>query len=454
MSKKALQETLQKILDEIRENSNTYRKLVSNREAHEINIDANEIKKEVKKELSALFNIPQKNIPQSIISVINTEVPQMCRNLYKQFTPEIFYMTSKEDVFNLGSMIKGSTPLKFSVVLAPASEKSPDVFRKIQTIKRNAQELLVQSLNAEISLLNKGRSKNNKLSEVNPNKFLDIGHEEAVSKERKKVAERMLYAFGKSNKSTAESKRFLNSIAKELSLSINKKPGVKKSSISVYFESTKFNQLKGATTEKQFASITGSLTKDLEQVLSRLEGQEWVEQKGSSSQLEIIEAEILNPLSEVEGKRIRNKIKQRKIDLRSNTATITRKMGKIQKGGPSNPEGSKLFPIEQQSPSSFPLELLVTLNKRLPMTVMKNMEYPALENRTGRFANSVKAISIISTPKGFPSVEYTYQLDPYQTFEQGRAMGSADRDPRKLIDRSIREIASEYAMMRFYTRRV
>ena len=77
------------------------------------------------------------------------------------------------------------------------------------------------------------------------------------------------------------------------------------------------------------------------------------------------------------------------------------------------------------------------------------MGAPALTNRTGRFAGSPRVTDVISTPEGFPSFGYTYQRDPYGTFEDDH-----DYDPRRLIDRSMREIAAEYAIGRFYTRRV
>jgi len=103
--------------------------------------------------------------------------------------------------------------------------------------------------------------------------------------------------------------------------------------------------------------------------------------------------------------------------------------------------------------SARPLYLLGILNKRLPEVVAKNMEPPRLEYRTGRFASSVKATDIITTRKGFPSIGYTYD-SRYQTFEPGYRQGSTERDPRKLIDTSIREIAAEFALGRFYTRRM
>ena len=96
-----------------------------------------------------------------------------------------------------------------------------------------------------------------------------------------------------------------------------------------------------------------------------------------------------------------------------------------------------------------PLQIVALINKELPDTVRANMGNPALTNQTGRFAESVRATDMMMTPQGFPSVGYTYQRDPYGTFEQ-----DADYDPRTLIDRSMREIAAQYAIGRFYTRRV
>ena len=81
------------------------------------------------------------------------------------------------------------------------------------------------------------------------------------------------------------------------------------------------------------------------------------------------------------------------------------------------------------------------------------MKPPALQNRTGRFAQSVRVTDVMLTQKGYPSIGYTYRKNPYQTFEMGHKQGSKDRDPRTLIDRSIREIAAELLVGRFFTRR-
>ena len=104
-----------------------------------------------------------------------------------------------------------------------------------------------------------------------------------------------------------------------------------------------------------------------------------------------------------------------------------------------------------------PLHLIGMLNRELPSTVRKNMTHPNLENRTGRFASSVKIVDINQTPQGYPSIGYTYQKSPYGVFETGTGAppwADGDRDPRELIDKSIREIAMKFALGRFYTRRL
>jgi hypothetical protein len=97
------------------------------------------------------------------------------------------------------------------------------------------------------------------------------------------------------------------------------------------------------------------------------------------------------------------------------------------------------------------------INSKLTATVRENMGNPRLENQSGRFASSVKVTNVVSTKQGFPSIGYTYQKNPYQIFEQGvgkTPWATADRDPRKLIETSIRDIAKELLIGRFYTRRV
>lgn len=130
--------------------------------------------------------------------------------------------------------------------------------------------------------------------------------------------------------------------------------------------------------------------------------------------------------------------------------TTDKHMYQVQRGVPmKKPAG------EKAKKSIFSdMTLIGLLNAKLPQQVAENMGEPRLTNRTGRFASSVRATDVTRTARGMPSVGYTYQRNPYETFEVGGKRGSPEYDPRKLIDLSIRQIAATVAKGRFYTRRL
>lgn len=84
------------------------------------------------------------------------------------------------------------------------------------------------------------------------------------------------------------------------------------------------------------------------------------------------------------------------------------------------------------------------LHDRIRANMGKGNAKAVLNYRTGRFANSVKLLKLdVSRPDAI-SVMYTYMKYPYQTFEPGFKQGApASRDPRALIQKSIRQIINE-----------
>lgn len=168
----------------------------------------------------------------------------------------------------------------------------------------------------------------------------------------------------------------------------------------------------------------------------------------------IVEHVVVGQLAKVKGAIVKKKTKSstRKASKTSTTAT-----GKSKKTTKS--AKAKIAAVKRKrskSSSAAPLALITLINKELPDTVRKNMQSPQLQNRTGRFAESVKVTDIMQTAKGFPSIGYTYQRSPYGVFENGGGSApwsNGQRDPRQLIDKSIREIAAQFAIGRFYTRR-
>ena len=97
----------------------------------------------------------------------------------------------------------------------------------------------------------------------------------------------------------------------------------------------------------------------------------------------------------------------------------------------------------QQKAGANPMALKNLLNEILPMTVAQNMTSPALNFRTGRFANSVRVDNITQGPRGGNTmIEATYMTNPYETFAPGGQKYTPQRDPERLIKRSIRQVAS------------
>ncbi len=190
---------------------------------------------------------------------------------------------------------------------------------------------------------------------------------------------------------------------------------------------------------------------------------DFVNMEGSDSLKTLATKTVLDPLINVSSKNKNIKVKtsgkargvknpgKGKASTKKQTSKKTSvRKNKRAKGTPMTASrATKTF-------TSRPLALLAELNKHLPDRVRKNMKAPALVNRTGRFAESVKVTDIMETPQGYPSIGYTYQKNPYEVFEMGSGderWATPERDPRILIDRSIRELATEFALGRFYTRR-
>lgn len=217
-------------------------------------------------------------------------------------------------------------------------------------------------------------------------------------------------------------------------------------SLELEFEPTDINQFKG-----RLAGEVGAIFREV--ILGNSEGFNQLFEDVDVSQIrgsrnmvdEVLKqsTDILDPKKTQKKSKTNSKSRPKKL---RNTAPKMRKPRKTRQRAPSS--GAT------RGVSSSPLELIAILNEQLPNTVAKNMGSPRLNYRTGRFASSVNVTDIALTAKGFPSIGYTYMRYPYETFEPGNLQGSVDRDPRKLIDVSIREIAAQFAIGRFYTRRV
>src|SRR5210317_788085 len=221
-------------------------------------------------------------------------------------------------------------------------------------------------------------------------------------------------------------------------------------------DATQFDKKTGALSE---AKAIAAFEKDLKDIRKLVEGE------SSTPIAEMLRQSILASMTKspfVKGDKTKETFREKSKATRPGKFKYTPPPSNIVKVG-SLMDGVKRADVQGKRGSSKgrknvnPMQLLKQINARLPEKVAKNMEPPALENRTGRFAASTRAVNVDRTAKGFPSISYTYQKNPYQIYETStgkRPWSSLERDPRTLIDRSIREIAVELQLGRFYTRRV
>ena len=217
----------------------------------------------------------------------------------------------------------------------------------------------------------------------------------------------------------------------------------------IAFQSGKDN-IKDSAEEKAIKSIFRDFIKNLPETGHN----SLLNMQGSSTLKEKSAAMVVNKFKGKKGVKVNSK------PVKMHTKTKVSSKGTVSKASVAlsakKLKTAKKREKAKSSAASQPLQLLGLINQKLPETVRKNMREPALVNRTGRFADSVKVTEIAQTPKGFPSIGYTYRRNPYQVFEEGSSgnWSNGDRDPRDLIDKSIREIAAQFAIGRFYTRRV
>ena len=453
MSEKALLKVLKDIEKDIKKSSEAYRTLTSNYEVHEFALDAEDIILEVETEMKAREGVS--TLSRGTRDIIRKEVRKMVRTLYKQFHPKEFDKTGKK--WARTSELKG-TSLSFTFVLAAKPGRTANVFNTFKRIKQVAQRPLIGALNKKLKDLNRGRKEGSQAELISSRKgFLDLGHEKdsSVSLQRAAKVQQALWKFDGNKTLSRLAKKVINELAGVITFEIGKDDkGPPLDVIRVKMESKSINR---ASTSKEKNEVL-DLNKALKKAADKI-GKEWAYIEGSDSSVQkrrkIIIEDFVGPLRKSPRTKVRTE--STKVKKSTGKGTLKSKKPKGTRKQYTDKDKTTLTTSAKKGVAGSPLALLAAINKELPETVRKNMNSPSLRNQTGRFAESVRATDIMATNKGFPSIGYTYQRDPYQVFEDGAGVppwANGQRDPRSLIDKSIREIAAEFAVGRFYTRRV
>lgn len=454
MSKQSLVDVLHRIERDIYKTSDKYRTTVSNFEVHEFNVDAEDIIHQVTEEMK--FREQKKKLSPKTNQLIRKEVRKMCKVLFLEFNPKRFDKSGRKHT--VVSEFRGS-PTNFTFILGSKPERRANIFNQFKRIKQKAQRPLIAALNKKLRDLNKGRKEGSQAELITAQKgFLDLGHgkDSSVSLQRSKVAMETLWKLEGNSTMSPLAMKVINEVKGQITFEISKDDlGPPKDNIKVSMESKRINRASTSEEKKEVLELNKILLSACERLADQ-----WAYIEGSDSSItkrqKIVVEDFVGPLRGKKG--IKVKTINTKVKKSTGKGSIKSRKAKATAVAFKDRDKTKLGPQKtraQKGLASNPLALIKIINEKLPDTVRKNMTEPGLVNRTGRFASSVKVTDVMQTPKGYPSIGYTYEKNPYEVFEMGSGKApwaSPERDPRGLIDRSIREIAAEFAIGRFYTR--
>ena len=335
-----------------------------------------------------------------------------------------------------------------------------------------------------------------KMVKPKQNKLFDAGHIESVLDAKVALTQSSVFqsenldkAFGpqgqklvtKAIKASAEAAKMPIDITREHSINASTGKLTGSTSVKLRPESWTENQAKGAKTSGLGSWITRNKTGMLDSIIAELDkfmqenysdADDYMEREASPNLRDLSRALVLKNPTIKKARRNKNITVTTKFsspipDIKGtgssttysdnvNMGTAKRAVisGKfVTKLGIKKPKMKK--DTDEGGTSNLQKSAFDTrafINSRLTKQVQSNMGRPALENKTGRLAES--ALVTNAVPKGGQlHMDYTYQQAPYAVFENGNQF-SPNFDPRVLIEKSIRELAAQRVETKFTLRRV
>ena len=456
MSERAIKNLLLKVKRDISKNSKLIRYLSDTKKVHIFSISVEATEFEV---LTQLINSnPPYPIDDRVRKIVHEGAKKINKKAWEYVNSSGRNGIPKEDIFgnanNFEVIIREGSR---SVVFRGAERKLKKLsyFSTIKEFYKPEVKKLITQLNKYYKTLGKDIPKISRNFDRQGEKgFLDLGHREGseIANQQLREADRqLLSAFTSKTRKTKLNNKQLETLGYDLSLL--KRDSIPKDVIFVTLESSAVNR---DTREEKV--ILNEFRNKVDEALERLEGNlalfEGSDSRAKKEQKRVIKAFENNIVESKNLKKLtKNNTKEKKSSGKKQTVPISPKRnrrGAVRQAAVST---KGLERLNKQNSSESAVSLLALLSQKITQTVAENMNYPALRYRTGRFARSVKITDIALTARGYPSIGYTYMKRPYQTFENADKWG-LQRDPRKLIDSSIREIAAQLLVGRFYTRRV
>jgi len=429
MATKDLKVFLQKIEKDLRRTSEEYRKQVSDVKVHTFYLSKQGLQDHIAYQLAV-----------DAVTISKRDLEKLSGDFYNALKNAFMGTLENVEIFDR----KGNSTEFFITFRSKSRVRGPlptlDARKTFDSIKYIYHTPRMEFLN-KLEVYYK-----NSKQKLYRSNFLDLGHANDSAVVKQRVQD--LLQFG-------EVPKRLSKIP-EVETVLRLKKDDDKDTIAVSLESASANRNQGRTEERNFKI---EVQKDIRKAIEKLDT---LRQTGSDNAITRTRKRtikrVVEPFTKIKG--VTTKLENIKVNKSSKSPVelpiktkVTNVASKGMKRASSIPKGKQT----KGRQSTVNISTLIgILNAKLPDTVAGNMGSPRLENRTGRFANSVRVLDVTQTRAGFPSIGYTYQRQPYGVFEatSGSRFSSSDRDPRTLIDASIREIAAQYALGRLYTRRV
>jgi len=398
----------------LKKDSEIYREFYTDKLTHVFKVSYDQVRTETYRQINTKIT----DIDSATKNLVSRAVATYVAELYDAF--RLTKVTSA-DVFVEG------TERAFTATIIQTGKTTP--FRIINNTKRDPQKDLINRLNTILQPKESGHR------DFTSDNFLDTGHSVGV-------ADRLIdEALTPVYESASGSKEIASLVANSIRLKVASKflGNSKVFIVEVTEESARDNRSKATSEKQRLVRTRNKLKSFIERNVK------WAEQGGSDSKVEFIEKQLIAEFSKIKGYK---GTKATKPNTQSNSAEKTIKA----KGKKSGSKDSVNLAVGAKRPKRSDVNIVALINAKLPTEIRKRMTYPRLQYRSGRFADSVQ---VIAASRGL--ISYTYQRSPYQVFEPG--VGKAPwntpaRDPRALIDESIRAVAVGIISSRFNTRRV
>lgn len=435
---------LTKLEKELQRSSRSYRRHNANKRVQHMTISLKAIRRGLRERLEVDFaDVPSK---EQFISEFLKSVEPLLRTFVADIVKKIRAIARESDTVTVKK-----TGDNFLAIFSPelnAKGGQRDIFRKayrtyearIKTLAGDVNEALEKSVK--------------KAKKYRPGQIWNFEHNNLKGVVETMVRDTMLEALEDAGVGTLDQVlRTLKIENPELELEIVR--DLDGEQMEIFIGSAVSNSAEAKISNKRKQELQKSLTKALSKLRSnpafRFETMEGSDSILDAKRKKIVKKTVVDSFSKIKGVKVTSEDIQ--IRKGAKAVKLSPKVKETLAGTPKAKRTRTRFKVGQ-SPASAPLALIAQINRELPGVVAKNMTSPKLNYQTGRFAASVRVTDVVTTKQGYPSFGYTYQKYPYQTFEPGFAQGDPDRDPRKLINQSIREIAAKFAIGRFYTRRV